>query len=231
MSNALRLLTLAAAIGLALSAASALADPPDNWDGLSRVQSRQFDAVYLAPDADFRTYTKVMIDPPEAAFRRNWQRDYNRDQRSPGNRITDNDAREALELIQSGFEDIFRDAYTAAGYQVVTTPAPDVLRLRTAVLNIQVTAPDQLRASRSYTFSGETGSATLLVEVRDSMSNALMGRAVDQHLMDDAIMMRRDRASNRADFRRMFTRWARMSVEGLARLRAASPAAAPTTSP
>src|SRR4051794_19727407 len=49
----------------------------DNWDGLVKVKSKRLELVYLAPGADFRGYTKVMIDPTEVAFRKNWQRDQN----------------------------------------------------------------------------------------------------------------------------------------------------------
>ena len=35
------------------------------------------DAAYVAPGADFRPYTKVMLDPPEVAFKKDWMRDVN----------------------------------------------------------------------------------------------------------------------------------------------------------
>ena len=41
----------------------------ENWEGLARVQSDKIDYVYLAPEADFRPYTKVMLDPAELAMR------------------------------------------------------------------------------------------------------------------------------------------------------------------
>jgi hypothetical protein len=42
---------------------------PDTWDGLVEVKPKRMDAAYLLPGADFRSYTKVMIDPSEVAFR------------------------------------------------------------------------------------------------------------------------------------------------------------------
>src|SRR5262245_11029369 len=41
------------------------AKAPDTWDGLIKVKSKRADAVYLQPGADFRPYTKVMLDPTE----------------------------------------------------------------------------------------------------------------------------------------------------------------------
>lgn len=220
--------TIGLAIALALSASAARAQPQTEWDGLALQPSTQFGAVYLAPGADFRGYTKIMIDPPEAAFRRDWQRNYNSTQRGLSGRISDNEAREALDLFKTGFGEIFRDAYARAGYQIVATPGPDVLRLRTAVLNIEVGAPDQMSSGRSRTYSEDVGQATLLLEARDSMSNALLGRAVDQHMISDSYVLQRSRVTNRTDFERLFRSWAQMSVEGLATLRAAMPGNAAT---
>ena len=221
-----------ALIVLALGAAPARAeDVPTEWDGLVKVNSRNFDAVYLAPGVNFASYTKVMIDPTEAAFHRNWQRNYNSSVVGLEGRITDGDARRALELVQSGFQEEFREAYVAAGYQVVTEPGADVLRLRTAVLNIRVTAPDQMTAARTRTFAEDTGEATLVIEARDSMSNALLGRSVDRRLIGgNSAVLWRNRASNRADFSRVFRSWAEKSAQALAALRA-TPAPAATTPP
>ena len=55
-----------------------LARAPETVDDLYKVDSKKFDEVFLLPGVDFRPYTKVMIDDPEVAFERNWQRDYNR---------------------------------------------------------------------------------------------------------------------------------------------------------
>ncbi len=62
--------------GLLLVAASPLLAQAsaDNWDGLVRVRSDKIDMVFLAPEADFRPYTQVILDPSEMAMRANWLR-------------------------------------------------------------------------------------------------------------------------------------------------------------
>src|SRR5438067_1303862 len=65
-------------MALALGVTAAQAAPPATWEHLVLVKSKQFDAVYIAPGADFRGYRKVMIDPTEIAFEKNWQKEYNR---------------------------------------------------------------------------------------------------------------------------------------------------------
>jgi hypothetical protein len=200
---------------------------PADWDGLHKVESKKFDAAYLAPGADFKAYTKVMLDPTEAAFRKNWQRDWN-DEHSLDleQRITDDTARKMLTAVQTGMQDVFAKTYQDAGYQIVTAPGPDVLRLKTYVINLDVAAPDLQTASRTRTFSSEAGSGVLVIEARDSMSGALLGRGVDKReIGDTSWMVRRTSVDNRADFDRAFKTWAKMSVDGLAALKAMPPVA------
>jgi hypothetical protein len=200
--------------------------PPAEWDGLQKVDAKRFDLAYLLPGADFKAYTKVMIDPTEAAFRKNWQKDHNNASRGLDMRISDDEAREMLQAVQTSFHDIITQAYKDAGYQVVTTPGPDVMRLKTGVFNIDVDAPDQMTASRTRTYSSEAGRASMIIEVRDSMSGAVLARGIDTRDVGDGFTVRRTRVSNRADFEREFKNWAKMSIDGLETLKAMPPVGA-----
>jgi len=126
--------------------------PAESWDGLVEVNARRFDTAYLLPGADFRPYTKVMLEQPEVAFRRNWMRDMNRS-RSPSNRVTERDAARIKESVSANTTDLFTRAFADAGFAVVTGDGPDVLRVRTAVVNLVVTAPDTMSAGRSTSFT------------------------------------------------------------------------------
>lgn len=197
------------------------------WNGLHKVETKKFDEAWLLPGADFKAYTKVLIDPTEAAFRKNWQKDWNDKHFDFNERITDDEARRILSAAQSGFQDIFTKAYRDAGYQVVTAPGPDVLRLKTYILNLDVAAPD-FQKSSVRTYSREGGSGVLVLEARDSMSGALLAQGVDgREIGDSAWAMRRTSLSNRADFEAAFSTWAKMSVDGLATLKTLPPAGAP----
>jgi hypothetical protein len=196
-----------------------------DWNGLHKVETKRFDEAWLLPGADFKTYTRVMIDPTEAAFRKNWQKDWNDKHFDFNERITDEEARRILTAAQSGFQDVFTKAYQEAGYQVVTTPGPDVLRLKTYILNLDVSAPD-FQKSNVRTYSKEGGSGVLVLEARDSMSGALLAQGVDgREIGDSAWAMRRTKLSNRADFEAAFKTWAQMSVDGLAALKTLPPVA------
>jgi hypothetical protein len=218
----LALFTVAVAAAVQIAAPVA-AKPPLNWDGLVQVKAKRLDLVYLQPGADFRGYTKVMLAPTELAFEKNWQRDYNRGTRALSSRISDRDVQEALTKGVAASNHIFADAWTKAGYAVVTDPGPDVLRVNTGIVHIRVSAPDQPTAGRAYNFAGEAGSATLFVEARDSLTGALLGRAIDQRVAGDNSAAWRTSSSNRGDFRAMVERWATASVRGMDELKSLSP--------
>lgn len=217
-----RLITCAAASLVLATSSAGLAAPPPTWDGLVQVKSKRLAIVYLQPGADFRAYTKVMLDPTEVAFQKNWRRDYN-STTSGLQRVSETELQNAITQGVAAASDIFADAWTKGGYQVVTAPGPDVLRLTTGVVNINVNAPDRQTAGRSYTFAPEAGRATLVVEARDSMTGAILGRAVDPRIVGDNVVSWRMSVSNRADFRHMVETWAQASVRGLSELKSLSP--------
>jgi hypothetical protein len=217
-------LTLA---GVAMAAArpALAAKPPAEWDGLVKVKSKRFERVYLRPGADFRGYAKVMLDPTEVAFEKNWRRDYNNDQRSMSQEVTEKDVQRMIEEGRKEAGEILRKAYAEGGYPVVADPAPDVLRVRTSLVDIIVRAPDVPSAANVRTYSRDAGEATLVVEARDSMTGSLLGRAVDDRMIDDFTMEWRNRVTNRMDFNRQIQTWAKNSVKGLNELKALSPIA------
>jgi hypothetical protein len=118
MATCLLALTLSPAV-------PANADVPETWDGLVQVKAKRLEAVYVMPGADFSGYRKVMIDPAEVAFNKNWSKEMQRD---PARRISDADARKIASIAQSGFDEVFVEAFGEAGHEVVTAPGPDVLR-------------------------------------------------------------------------------------------------------
>lgn len=215
---------MAAAILLSVIASPVAAQKlPVEWDGLRRVESKRMDLVYLQPGADFRGYTKVIVEPTEVSFRKDWARDYNRGSRDLGGRISDRDVQDAISKGVVAASDIFIDAWKKGGYAVVNEPGPDVLRVSTAVANISVTAPEVRTSARSRSFSDEAGQATLVLEVRDSLTGALLGRAIDQSIVGDNSVAWRTKTSNRADFRAVVEDWARDGVRGMNELKALSP--------
>lgn len=224
----LAILGFGAIISAVIPTAGALAnDPQASWDGLNLVKSKGRSVVYLLPEADFRTYTKVQILPAEIAFSKNWVRDYNSQVSTMSNRLNAGDVDRITQMGRSDFQAVFADAFVKAGYKVVATPGPDVLQLRPSIIDVTIAAPDKLSAGRTRSYSIDAGEATLALEAFDSETGAILGRAVDRRTVGDgAYMQQRTSVSNRSDFRRVFALWAKRTVERLEELKS-TPAAVP----
>jgi hypothetical protein len=219
---------LLAAVGALATAAvggAGAASLPTTWDNLVEVKAKNLKAVYLLPGADFRAYTKVMLDPTEVDFMKGWVNQMNTTYSAPGYRTTDADAERIAGQARKGVDEIFVKAFEKAGYPVVTEPGPDVLRVGVTVFNLFITAPS------SVTMSGpgnvrtvDAGVASILITVRDSESGQVLGRGLDAGIAGQFDSgMPRSPVSNQNDFSQLFDQWASISVKGLATLKEMSP--------
>jgi hypothetical protein len=215
------LLVLAALVAFGVASAE---KAPESWDGLVQVRPKRLDAVYVLPGADFRPYTKVMIDPTEVAFRKDWLRNINRSRPGAGDDVTQQDADRILAGARADFSDVFVAAFNKAGYQVVTAPAPDVLRISPSVIDLYINAPDTPTAGRTRTYTMVSGEARLVIEARDSVSGALLGRAVDRReTRYNGELRWSNGVTNGADFRNLVQQWAATCINGLKELKEQSP--------
>ena len=198
-------------------------DAPESWDGLVQIKPRRMDMVYVLPGADFRPYTRILLDETEVAFRKDWLKNMN-DTRTVSRRIDDEQVAQIMAAASSNFSDVWTKALNKAGYEVVTAPGPDVLRVSTAIANLYINAPDTMEAGRVKTYTAEAGEATLILEARDSQTNALLGRVVDRRETRNSVAVQQaSRVTNQADFRALFSQWASIAGKGLEELKAISP--------
>jgi hypothetical protein len=203
--------------------ASAKDESGGSWDGLVEVKPKRLDAAYLMPGADFRQYTKLMVDPVEVAFRKDWMKSVN-DSVSMSQRVTQEDAEKIAAAAREGFDEVFNEAFKAKGLEVVTAPGPDVLRVRPGVIDLYIAAPDKMSSGRSRTYTVEAGEATLFIEVLDSTTGALLGRALDRRsTRNTGRVSVTNSVTNRADFKALFKQWADICVKGFEDLQAMSP--------
>lgn len=217
--------TLATSLVLAFFASAGVAadKPHETWDGLVQVKAKRVDLAFLAPGADFRPYTKFMVDPTHVAFHKDWMRNVN-DRRDLGRMIDDERAQEILEAARTNFADVFREAFSKAGYTTVDEPGPDVLRVKPGVINLYINAPDVMAPGRSRIYTANAGEATMILELRDSQTNALLARVLDRRETHDSIGPQRvSSVTNAADFHLLFKSWANICVRGMQTLKEVSP--------
>jgi hypothetical protein len=207
---------------LLLAPAVALAVLPPEMSDLVKVKSKRLAEVHLLPGTDFSAYRKVMIDPAQVSFNKNWVKE----SRSAGltsRRIPDEQLKAISEAARSGFGEIFQEAFKRAGYEVVTAAGPDVVRLTPAIINLYINAPSGSSATRTYAMNA--GEATLAIAVRDSMSGALLGMALDKRETRTAMAgpVLADSVTNRAEFEVLFRRWADIAAKGFTDMRESPP--------
>jgi hypothetical protein len=204
-------------------------DTPNVRDGLVKVRSHHLDVVYLLPGTDFRGYTKVLLDQTQVVFRDGWIKDINRSTRELSNRIRSEDEERIVEEARTTFAEIFGRALKDAGFEIVTASGADVLRLAPRVVDMYVNAPDKLTtAPLTRVFTVDAGEATLVLEIRDSTTGALIGRATDHgtaSLTGSSRLSRTTSVSNRGAFEYLFRAWAQVCAKGLNELKAQPPVA------
>src|SRR5215472_5735262 len=149
MKRLVKLVGYAALVAIAsVGMAGQVALPPE-LTGLVKVKAKNVDNAYLLPGADFRTYPKIMIDPAEVAFRKDWMRNINSQERSASRRVDEQDAQEIVAAARSSFADIWEKSFRKAGFEIAKAPGVGVLRLSPAIVDLYINAPDVMAPGRS----------------------------------------------------------------------------------
>jgi hypothetical protein len=202
---------LCAALFVSCPRGFAAADPPPEStpEGLHLYKQTKQRIVYLRPGATFTQYKRVALVDCYVEFSKEWVKDYNNDQRDLSRKIRDSDLDRAKTALQADFKKIFTKELQKGGrYQVTDSAGPDVLVLRPALVNIQVSAPDLMSAGRSATYIQSAGAMTIYLELWDSVSNTLLARVIDGQVDPDLYGQRASSVTNWAAARRMMTNWA-----------------------
>lgn len=202
--------------GLMLSTAVAAADnfPEITEDGLLKLADTKLAVVYAKEGVDLSVYNKIWLVDASVAFKKDWQRGQNR---SNSFKVNTKD----MEKIKSGvaklFKEVFTEKLTAAGHELVTEAGDDVLIVRPAIINLDVKAPDVATTSRSYQLTSSAGEMTLYVELYDSVTSDLLGKALDRKAdRESAYFEWQTKGSNRTAAKRMLNSWADTLTAALA---------------
>jgi hypothetical protein len=189
--------------------AAAESPPEVTKDGLHLYRQTKQRLAYVRPGATFTQYKRVAILDCYVEFSKEWVKDYNRDQRDPSRQIRESDLDRAQKALQGDFKKIFTEELQEGGrYQITDSGGPDVLVLRPALINIQVSAPDLMAPGRSATFVQSAGTMTIYLELLDSTSNTILARVIDGKVDPDLYGQRSSSVTNRAAADRMMRSWA-----------------------
>jgi len=196
-------------------------DAETTFDGLTRVDNTIMDVVWVRPDIDLRGFRKVLFVPVGFSYRDVEPSDPTTAlRRTPRTRAPELREFQLDEETKAYFESeigaAFREEVLASDvYQVVDEPGPDVLQIGVALLDVVSRVPPQA-ATQPGVFIDSVGEATLVLEIRGSMSNSAYLRAVDRRAAQrQSGMIESNRVTNAAEIRRLGRRWGEIVREGL----------------
>ena len=184
--------------------------------GLAPVGSRYLDEVFVRPGVDLGAYRRILVDPVAVEFHRNWIRN-EVTLRSAPHRLAPEDVRAIEQDFAASLERSLVEVFKAKGFELATSPGPDVLRLTPAIADLYVNAPERLALGRSAMFVRDAGDAVLNLEARDAASGELLARIT--HRGSASGLGRLGRANGvltRFWFDALFSRWAAECARELA---------------
>jgi hypothetical protein len=192
--------------------------PAVSFDGLHLEPDSTFAIAYVNPEADFSIYDEFLMLDAYVAFKKNWQRDTRVGGRRVSNKHMEKIKKEAAKLLHETFQNELDEK---GGYKFVTAPDDNVMILRPALIDLEITAPDIPVAGRVTSYVASAGAATLYIEMYDSVSGDILARAIDRRVMQDYGHARwANSVTNRADARRMFRRWGELMRTAMDEVRA-----------
>lgn len=189
---------------------------PAAWDGLERRDVKGVDQVYVRPNFKFPHYKKVIIDPVQVSFSKNWNQDSTV---SLSRRLDADDIQNIKDALAKLLRERFTRELTAGGYQVTDVPADDTIRVKPDIVNLYINAPDVQSPGITRSYTTNAGEMTLDMEVRDSPSGELLARVVDrQRALDTGRLQWTNSVTNTADAERAIDVWAKQLRAGLDRV-------------
>ena len=210
------------AIVAALIAAGCASEPsiqsgPDaetTFDGLVRIDNARFAAAWVDPEIDLTQYTKII--PGGAAFEfRNVQKVSATVARARNERefwISDSNKQRLIDTVSEVFDE---ELQRSEHFTMTDEPGADTLIISGALHDIVSRVPPE-DVGRSEIWLRSLGEATLIIELRDSLSNEVIYRAVERRAVENqSQMIRAHTATSWAEVRRWARRWAVRLREGL----------------
>jgi len=187
--------------------------PKTTIEGLELIENtKQIAYVWAQPGADLSQYQRVHIAEPLVAFKKNWQREQNRNRI----KVSSSDMERIKNNVAGLFIEVLTEELGKGGYTLASERAEDVLLIRPAIIDLDVTAPDVRNVGRNATYTTSAGSMTLYMELLDSETGAMLAKALDRKTdRDSGVMQWQSGPANRAAALRIMRPWAQALREAL----------------
>lgn len=181
-----------------------------SFDGLLPVENSGADEAWARPDIDLSLYSKIMLQGVGVKYRPGGESGNSMRARTSGGPY------EVTADQKTRFESIMRAAFLeelakSKHFTIVSEPGPDVLLVRGALLDVVSYVPPE-PMGRSEIYLSKVGEATLVLELRDSITNSILARAVDRRAAEEpgGYLQESNRVTNTIEIRRLAQTWARL---------------------
>lgn len=184
------------------------------FDGLHRIEDPAVDMAWAKLDINLTRYTKVMLMPVGMAFKADGARSASS---AAGFPLSDRQKQMLRDTVQEAFAE---ELGKLKQYTITDQPGPDVLLVCGALLDVVSHVPPQQAARGGYVLR-DVGEATLVLELRDSMSEEILARVVDRRAASSAFPRKASAVSTQAEVRNAAHHWAgmlRKRLDGLSSL-------------
>jgi len=186
------------------------------FDGLNEVKGGRADQAWARSDFDISQYSKIMLQGAGIEYRPggNSGRSFSARSRGGPYEVTENQKARLRELVGEVFlEELAKSEH----FTIVGESGPDVLLIRGAILDVVSWVPPE-PVGRGEIYISQVGEATLVLELRDSITEAILARSVDRRAIEAGGMGNLSNSSpvtNQADVKIVVRSWARQLREGL----------------
>ena len=200
---------LTLSLALVPFAVLAESEPPDvSLDGLELVEKDRRGEIYADPGVDWSVYDQIQLDRATVSFRKNWQRDQNRDRLS---NVKASDMERIKNNLSDMFDEVFTEELTGKGdYKLASESADNVMRIKPQIVDLDVYAPDTKSPGMTRSYTQQAGRMTLKLEIYDAVTGDLIATASDRRESPSKSYYQwTTSTSNQADARRMLRTWAK----------------------
>ncbi len=188
------------------------------FDGLHKVKHASMDEVWVKPDIDLSQYSKIMLADTTVAFKdvnTKSNRLYRRARNVTEFAISEKNKQKIVDETQTAFN---KELQKVKQFTVVSEAGDDVLLVNTSVIDVVSHIPPE-EFGRTDVYLRSVGEATLILELRDSISHEILLRAVEKQADDQEVFWHRSNpVTDMSELRSMIGSWSRFMRKRIDRL-------------
>lgn len=176
-----------------------------SFDGLAKVANPTAGEAWMRPDFTLAGYTKIMLVGAGIEYR-----PVPRSSRTAFP-ITEAQQQRLTETVAAAFRS---ELAKSTKFQLTDAPGPDVLAIWGGLIDVVSHVPPET-VGRSEIYLRSVGEATLVIELRDSESNAPLARIIDRRAAGRVAGFRSNTVTNWSEVRLLARTWAKLLVTRL----------------